>query len=212
MTTPVTMKWSGQIIEPVDGLAYIGRSPGQEHIFMCCGDSGHGLTHAAISAMIIRDLISGAPNEWEELYSPKRLSKHSAGAFISENANTMKQYLDWIQISDDYEKPDLLPGEGTLTRHGVHPVALYCDENNIIHTMSAVCPHLGGIVHWNQAEKTWDCPCHGSRFAATGEVLNGPAISDLAQVPAKSTDEIQALTDEQIPKNLLKNPIAKENL
>ncbi|KYG63633.1 oxidoreductase [Bdellovibrio bacteriovorus] len=203
MTVPVSMKWSGQIIEPVDGLAYIGRSPGQEHIYMCTGDSGHGLTHAAIAAMIFRDLIDGAPNEWEELYSPVRLKARGARDLISETANTFVQYLDWFYLEDEIAKDSLLPGEGTLTRHKGSPVALYCDQNNKIHAMSAVCPHLGGVVHWNQAEKTWDCPCHGSRFAATGEVLNGPAIEDLRPTEVTSSDEIQALNDSEKPKEVL---------
>lgn len=199
MTTPVTMKWSGQLMEPVDGLAYIGRSPGQDHIFMCTGDSGHGITHGAIAAMLFRDLIDGTPNEWEELYSPKRLKARGVRNLLSENANTFVQYLDWFYLDDDAEKESLLPGDGTLTRHGATPIALYCDENNKIHALNATCPHLGGVVHWNQAEKTWDCPCHGSRFAATGEVLNGPALENLKPVPTLPSDQIQERTSTNLP-------------
>lgn len=192
LTVPVTMKWSGQIIEPADGLAFIGRSPGEEHVYFCSGDSGHGITHGAIAGMIFRDLIEGTPNEWVELYSPSR--KTLTRDFFKENTNTVAQYFDWLYLNDELKQSYLTPGEGTLVRHGMKPVAIYCDENNQMHRMSAVCPHLGGVVHWNQAEKTWDCPCHGSRFAATGEVLNGPANQDLSPADARPEDEIQKLS------------------
>lgn len=176
---PMTFHWSGQIIEPIDGLAYIGRNPGDENIYIACGDSGHGLTHGSIAAMIIRDLIQGNENEWATLYSPDRINFKATTEYLKENASTVYQYKDRLHIDKDLRQEFLPAGEGTLLERGGEKLAIYRDENYQLHVMNAVCPHLGGVVHWNEAEKTWDCPCHGSRFSCTGEVLNGPAIGPL---------------------------------
>lgn len=191
--TAVTVKWSGQIIEPADGLAYIGKSPGQENIYICCGDSGHGITHGAIAAIIFKDLVEGHPNSWLETYNPQRLNFRASQQLLKENLNNLTQYRDLMYLEKALTQKSLKPGEGTLARHGLEPIALYCDENNQIHRFSALCPHLAGVVHWNSFEKTWDCPCHGSRFSATGEVLNGPAIENLRPGGYRKSDEIQSV-------------------
>ncbi|MNJ99826.1 Gamma-glutamylputrescine oxidoreductase [compost metagenome] len=183
----LTYKWSGQIIEPVDGLAYIGLNPGDEKTVISCGDSGHGLTHAGITAMITRDLLQGSPNEWVDLYSPSRMNLKATKKYIQENANTMRQYKDRLHLSKDLKHEHLIAGEGTLVEHGTEKFALYKDNEDQLFCFRAVCPHLGGVVHWNSAERTWDCPCHGSRFSATGEVLNGPAIIPLTAAPLPPT-------------------------
>jgi glycine/D-amino acid oxidase-like deaminating enzyme/nitrite reductase/ring-hydroxylating ferredoxin subunit len=176
----VEFRWSGQVIEPVDGLAYIGRNPGDKgHIFVATGDSGQGMTHGTIAGMLIRDLILGQANEWEPLYDPSRKSLRSAAEYVRENLNVAKQYIDYVTPGEVRSEDQIRPREGAVVRHGRKKLAVYRDESGRLHRASAVCPHLGCIVHWNSLERTWDCPCHGSRFGIDGSVLNGPAAGGL---------------------------------
>jgi glycine/D-amino acid oxidase-like deaminating enzyme/nitrite reductase/ring-hydroxylating ferredoxin subunit len=187
-------RWSGQIMEPIDGMAYIGKNPGDEdNVYIISGDSGHGLTHGTIAGILIKDLINGRENAWANLYDPSRLYAKSLGTFISEAAHSTWPYADWIYPSDVKSVHEIEPGEGAVVREGLSKTAVYKDEMNHLHCVSAVCPHLGGIVRWNSAEKTWDCPCHGSRFDRFGQVLNGPAISELppAADPSVPTEEFE---------------------
>ncbi len=175
-------RWSGQVMEPVDYLGFIGRNPGDsKNVYIATGDSGHGMTHATIAGMLITDLIMERTNPWETLYDPARitLSAPSATEFLKENLNVAAQYKDWVTPGDAPTAASLLPETGCVLRKGATKVAVYCDKNGSLHEHSAVCPHLGCIVNWNDVEKSWDCPCHGSRFDAMGKLLSGPAITDL---------------------------------
>lgn len=188
-----TMKWSGQIIEPMDGLAYIGHNPGDtENIFVATGDSGHGLTHGTIAGLLLSDQIAGRENPWTTLYNPSRVNLRGIGNYLKENWQSASPYSDWLTSGEVDSIDDVGPGEGAVVRDGLRKLAVYRDPHGILHLLSATCPHLGGVVRWNAAEKTWDCPCHGSRFAAKGEVLNGPAIGGLEEVgdPRESSREI----------------------
>src|SRR5205823_79002 len=174
--------WSGEIMETVDGLAFIGRNPGDgDNILIATGDSGMGLTHGTIAGMLLSDLILGQANPWMQLYDPSRKPVRAAWTFAKENLNVAGQYFDWLKGSEVSSSAEIAPGHGAVRRRGVSKVALFRDEQDQLHECSAVCPHLGCIVTWNDAEKTWDCPCHGSRFAGDGKVRHGPAISDLAR-------------------------------
>jgi glycine/D-amino acid oxidase-like deaminating enzyme/nitrite reductase/ring-hydroxylating ferredoxin subunit len=181
----IAYRWSGQIMEPVDGLGYMGKNPGDDNIYIITGDSGNGMTHATIGAMIISDAILGIKNKWEELYSPSRISLKSIGDFAKETANMASQYLDWVKASDLKNTADLNAGEGGVLSSGLKKIAVYRDYDNTLHAFSAVCPHLGCIVQWNTNEKSFDCPCHGSRFASDGTVMNGPAKTDLSPIHVK---------------------------
>ena len=178
--------WSGQIIEPVDSLAYIGLNPGNQHIYVITGDSGNGLTHATLGAKLISDLIRELPNACEELYRPSRISLLSAAEYAGHNANVLRQYGDWVTAGDVATVDEVPVGAGCVVRNGLHPIAAYRDGHGELQTCSAICPHLGGMVRWNGLEKTWDCPCHGSRFSTTGAVLNGPANVPLAPIDQAS--------------------------
>lgn len=183
----VEYKWSGQVMEPVDGLGYIGRNPSDKrHILVATGDSGQGMTHATIAGVLLTDLIQDRPNEWETLYDPSRKSLRSAAEYLKENVNVAKQYLDYVSPGEARSVDDIGSGEGALVRQGLTKLAVYRDESGAIHALSAVCPHLGCMVHWNSLERTWDCPCHGSRFAVDGAVLNGPAAAGLAPANLES--------------------------
>jgi glycine/D-amino acid oxidase-like deaminating enzyme/nitrite reductase/ring-hydroxylating ferredoxin subunit len=176
----VECRWSGQVMEPVDGLAYIGRNPGdKDHILVATGDSGHGMTHGTIAGILLTDLILGRPNPWERLYDPSRKSLKSAAEYLKENVNVAKQYLDYISRGEVGSVDEIRPGHGAVIRQGLSKLAVYRDEQGALHARTAVCPHLGCIVHWNSLEGTWDCPCHGSRFGIDGAVLNGPAVAGL---------------------------------
>jgi len=177
----VEHRWSGQVLEPVDGVAYIGRCrPSEKNIYVATGDSGQGMTHGMIAGMLIRDLIAGRPNRWADLYDPSRVTLRAAGTYLSDNVNTAAQYLDWFKPGD-VKAADRIPADsGRILRRGTHLLACYRDPAGDLHACSAVCTHLGGIVAWNDAAKSWDCPCHGSRFDVDGNVLNGPAVQPLA--------------------------------
>jgi glycine/D-amino acid oxidase-like deaminating enzyme/nitrite reductase/ring-hydroxylating ferredoxin subunit len=179
----VEFQWSGQVMEPVDGLAYIGRNPGDKgHIFVATGDSGHGMTHGTIAGMLICDLIMGRANPWERLYDPSRKSLKSVGEYMKENLNVARQYVDYVTPGEVRPEAEIRPGQGAVVRHGLKKLAVYRDEAGGFHRLTAVCPHLGCIVRWNSLERTWDCPCHGSRFSVEGSVLNGPALGGLEKV------------------------------
>ncbi len=182
-------RWSGQVYEPVDYLAYLGRNPmDDENVYVATGDSGHGITHGVIAGVLISDLILGLRNPWEALYDPSRVSLRAAGEFVRANLKVARHYLEWVTGAGGEEESAqaVAPGCGAVLRRGGRPVALYRDEDGAPHELSAVCTHLGCIVHWNDAAKTWDCPCHGSRFSPEGEVINGPAQTGLGPAPEEA--------------------------
>jgi glycine/D-amino acid oxidase-like deaminating enzyme/nitrite reductase/ring-hydroxylating ferredoxin subunit len=175
-------RWSGMVMETLDGLGYIGRDPsGEKNVYIATGDSGMGMTHGTIAGILISDLILGRPNSWVDLYDPKRFPLRATGEYVTENTNIAAQYRDWFTGSDVKSVDEIQPREGAVVRRGLTKLAIYRDADGTLHTHSAVCPHLGGVVRWNPAERTWDCPCHGSRFHATGEPLHGPAHTGLAK-------------------------------
>lgn len=183
MIEAIEYRWSGQVMEPVDGLAFIGRNPlDADNVFIATGDSGNGMTHGTIAGILLTDLIQGRDNEWESIYDPARKTLKSAVDFASENLNVAAQYTDYVTPGDVDSTAEIKPGEGAIIRRGLTKVAAYTDDAGRIHEYSAVCPHLGCIVDWNSSEKTWDCPCHGSRFAADGKVFQGPANNDLEPI------------------------------
>lgn len=179
----VAHRWSGQVFEPADGLSMIGPDPsGGEHVFIVTGDSGHGLTHGAFGGVLLADLISGEANPWADLYDPGRTSLRSLGTYASENLNVARQYAEWLTGGDVDSADRIGPGHGAVIREGLKKVAAYRDESGALHRHSAVCPHLGGIVRFNEVEKSWDCPCHGARFGTDGRVLSGPSPVGLEAV------------------------------
>jgi glycine/D-amino acid oxidase-like deaminating enzyme/nitrite reductase/ring-hydroxylating ferredoxin subunit len=181
MVQDIPLRWSGQIMEPIDGLAFIGRDPGEDNIYVATGDSGNGMTHGTIAGMLLTDLIQQRPNVWETLYDPSRKSLKALRSFAQENFNVARQYGKYLTGGDEDSVTDLPPDQGAVLRRGAKKIAVYRAEDGTLYHRSAVCTHLGCIVEWNATEKTWDCPCHGSRFdKVDGHVVNGPAIKGLA--------------------------------
>jgi Rieske Fe-S protein len=175
-------QWSGQVMETIDGLAFIGRNPGDDHVFIATGDCGMGLTHGTIAGLLIKDLILGRDNPWKSLYDPSRKSVRAAFEFAKENLNVAGQYAKWVTPGEVSSVDKIERGSGGVIRKGLSKIAVYRDPSGELHQRSAVCTHLGCIVAWNPTEKSWDCPCHGSRFGPTGNILNGPAVKPLEPV------------------------------
>lgn len=180
--------WSGQVFNPVDTLAFIGRNPGDKNIYIATGDCGNGLTHGTIAGILIPDLIAGIDTPWKEIYEPSRKTIFAATKFIEENFNSVSQYKDWFTPDEKKQVEQLIPEEGILLREGIKKIAVYKDTKGNIHIHSAFCTHLGGCLQWNHGEKSWDCPVHGARFDGCGSVLNGPALNPLQ--PEKESKEL----------------------
>ncbi|MBT1702555.1 FAD-dependent oxidoreductase [Chryseosolibacter indicus] len=178
----IVYHWSGQVMEPVDALAFIGKNPGDKSTYIATGDSGNGMTHGTISGMLIADLIQGIENPWEKIYDPSRITAKATKEYLTEVSNMTVQYLDYLSPGDIKTINELEPNQGAIMNLGVKKAAVYRDEKNVLHTYSAICPHLGCVVQWNGSEKSFDCPCHGSRFTTEGKVVNGPAKSDLKKI------------------------------
>ncbi|MBA3545405.1 MAG: FAD-dependent oxidoreductase [Nannocystis sp.] len=189
---PVVERWSGMVLESMDGLAFIGPDPeGGANVYVATGDSGMGMTHGTIAGMLIRDLILGRENPWADLYDPRRKPVLAARDFLRENLNVGVQYASWIGPGEVKSVADIVAGSGALLRHGASKLAVYRDDAGQVHACSAACTHLGCPVAWNSTESTWDCTCHGSRFDRHGKVINGPANSDLQPL---SPDDLKAIT------------------
>ncbi|PRY04278.1 glycine/D-amino acid oxidase-like deaminating enzyme [Pontibacter ummariensis] len=180
MAGEVRYLWSGQVQEPVDGLAYIGRYPCDfDNMYVATGDSGQDVTHATIGGILITDLIMGRKNPWAKLYDPTRSGMKGAGEFMKYNLNVATQAKDYVTPGEVEDPAQVMPGTGGIMRDGTNKVAVYCDQDGVRHKFSAVCTHMGCLVHWNNVEHSWDCPCHGSRYDPLGRVVTGPARKDL---------------------------------
>lgn len=178
----IDYKWSGQIFEPVDHLAFIGKNQGCERVYVITGDSGDGLTHFTLAGRLVADEIEGKENEWAKTYSPKRVGSvlKSLPSLVTHDLQINAQYKRFLQ-SDITDIEDLVPGTGgVLNPKTKKPMAVYKDEAGKVHTFSALCPHLKGVVCWNHAEKSFDCPVHGSRFSKEGVCVSGPAKANLS--------------------------------
>jgi glycine/D-amino acid oxidase-like deaminating enzyme/nitrite reductase/ring-hydroxylating ferredoxin subunit len=172
--------WSGQVMEPVDGLAYIGRNPlDKDNVYVATGDSGNGMTHGTIAGILLTDLVSGRDNPWAKLYDPSRVTLRAAKRYLAENAPVAAHLGSLFTGGEVASADEIKPGEGAILRRGLQKIACYRTAAGELIERSAVCRHLGCIVEWNSTEKSWDCPCHGSRYAPDGHVLNGPARTGL---------------------------------
>lgn len=177
----VDHRWSGQVIETHDGLPYIGETA--ERQFVATGFAGNGMTLGTLAAMMACDALSGRRNPWQNLFAPGRTTLASVWEYARENFD-YPYYLvrDRLLGPETATVDDIPRGEGRVLRVAGRRLACSRNPHGKLTKLSAVCTHLGCIVHWNSAEKTWDCPCHGSRFQATGEVLAGPAEAPLEAV------------------------------
>jgi glycine/D-amino acid oxidase-like deaminating enzyme/nitrite reductase/ring-hydroxylating ferredoxin subunit len=182
----VDYRWSAQDNTSVDALPLVGRmTPFESRVLMATGFAKWGMTNGTAAALVLSDLVLGRENQWAGLFDPRRVNlRASASRLISENAP-----VGWRMVADRITKPgrraidDLAPGEGDIVRHRGEKVAAYRGEQGDLIAVSPTCTHLGCQVNFNRAERSWDCPCHGSRFATDGEVLQGPAVHRLERKP-----------------------------
>ena len=191
----IVYQWSGQVMEPVDSLAYIGKNPGDDNIYIITGDSGNGMTHGTLGGMILTDIITGKQNPWINLYDPSRITLKASDDYLHEVGNMTAQFADWVSAGDIKDAGKLKPGEGGILSEGLTKMTVYRDEENNLHVCTAVCPHLGAILQWNADEKSFDCPMHGSRFTTEGKVINGPANVDLKKIEIQEGELIRAQQD-----------------
>jgi glycine/D-amino acid oxidase-like deaminating enzyme/nitrite reductase/ring-hydroxylating ferredoxin subunit len=175
-----THRWSGQVMDTIDYMSFTGRNPGNENVYVHTGDSGQGITHGVVASLIISRLITTGKAQWADAYDPSRKTASAIGTFISENLTAVKNFAEYIAPGELSSLDELKPGQGAIVRDGMSKTAAYRDESGKLYVKSAACTHLGCHLHWNSLERCWDCPCHGSHFAVDGSVLNGPAISPLA--------------------------------
>ena len=140
------------------------------------------MTHSTVAGMLLTDLILGRQNPWEALYDPARWTSQACSEYIRDNSEVVTGLTEWFTPGDLHTPDDIAPGSGAVIQRGFGKTAVYRDSYGSFHESSAVCSHLGCIVSWNSAEQTWDCPCHGSRFAAKGKVIRGPATCGLEEV------------------------------
>src|SRR5918997_108213 len=185
----IEYRWSGQVMEPQDSLAFIGHNPGdnRNNIYIATGDSGNGITHGTIAGILLKDLILGMSNPWTALYDPSRKPRKVPGAKSEEGGEAQSQEAGKPTDQDEQEndkkksssksEEKMVSLENLKERQGIvleeEKIAAYKDPTGQLHTYSAVCTHLGCTVTWNNSEKSFDCPCHGSRFSSSGTVING---------------------------------------
>jgi Rieske Fe-S protein len=173
-------RWSGQVIETHDGLPYIGETA--ERQFVATGFSGNGMTFGTLSAMMARDAILGRPNPWREVFNPHRTSvRAGTWDYLKENKDyAMYMVRDRLTTKHATTLRAVRPGQGQVVKLDGERVAVYRNAQGVVQMCSAICTHMGCDVHFNAAETSWDCPCHGSRFRTDGSVIAGPAESPLA--------------------------------
>lgn len=182
-TEEIVYRWAAQNYSPADSLPYIGTSPLQKNVYIATGFEADGLIYGTAAGIIISDLITGRYNSWAEVFDPKRFTPGaSAEKTIKENLDVLTHLLkDYVIRGTEKELSSVTSGQGKIIEYEGRKAAAYRDETGTLHVVSAVCPHMGCIVHWNNAERSWDCPCHGSRFGTDGLLLEGPAFMDLEQ-------------------------------
>ena len=181
----IPYRWSSQYFNPTDGLAYIGHLPGHpKNMFVATGYAGIGMTNSHIAAVVLTDLITKGKSEYEHLFNPNRI-KPVAGFsnFVKEAADVVGRFIgDRFSIEKIHDLVEIAPGEAKVVKYEGHTLALYKDEEGQLHACNSACTHIKCTVGWNSAEKSWDCPCHGSRFSYDGTMLTGPARKDLEQL------------------------------
>lgn len=202
----VTHRWGAQNYKAADYLPYIGPKSEGSRIFVGTGFSSHGLTYGTVAAQVMSDQIAGVDNPYSEIYRPNRFNPvKSAPKFIKENVDVFVTFMkDYLLKKNKESFADVKIGEGKVIEENGHKLAVFRNENDGLQICSAVCTHMGCIVRFNNAEQSWDCPCHGSRFDTSGEVIEGPALKALASLSeltgkngkAFSIDEDDKRTDQ----------------
>ena len=180
----LTHRWSGQVIETPDGLPYIGKMA--DHQYAATGFAGNGMTFGTLAGIMMADAIAGRPNPWADLFDPGRGAiRRGLWDYVKENTD-YPYYMMRDRFAGAHGKSlrAVKRGHGSIIEHDGQKVAAYRAPDGVLTTVSATCTHMGCIVGWNEAERTWDCPCHGSRFTPQGNVISGPAERPLPEIDA----------------------------
>lgn len=177
----VAYRWSTQDNSTLDGVPYIGRyGPTSRHLYVATGFGGWGMTNGTVAGMLLRDLILERDNSWSSVFDPNRVKLTGLSDLVGQVGDIAKHFVG--DRMTDATVEDIAPGEGKIVDTPNGKAAMYKGEDGTLHALSAACTHMGCFVLWNPAEKSWDCPCHGSRFATDGQVLHGPANEALQQL------------------------------
>lgn len=176
----INYRWSGQVVETNDGLPLIGET--SERQFVATGFAGNGMTFGTLSGLMIRDAVIGRSNPWKDVFEPSRIQlRGGTWRYLTENSDYPRYYAqDRLMPADVDSLADVPAGSGRIVTLSGEKVAAYRDPHGNLTCVSPICTHMGCIVHWNRAERTWDCPCHGARYSPDGKVIAGPAESPLA--------------------------------
>ena len=174
----VLYSWSTQDYEPSDRVPLIGQSsPTARHVYVATGFQGWGMTTGTVAGMLLSDLIMGQKNPWEQVFNPNRVELTGFAKLAKEQVNVAKELVAGYVASRESENIPI--GEGRVIEGDQGKFAVYRHPDGTNHVLSPICTHMGCVVEWNNADKSWDCPCHGSRFTAEGKVFDGPALHDL---------------------------------
>ncbi len=176
-------RWSAQVVEPADGLPFIGKPEAGQELYVAQGFAGNGMTFGTLSAMLLTDALLGRANPFAALYRANRFKATAAlPSVVSENIETAGHLISGHLLPVSHEPLAALPlGEGRIVKANGEKLAVYRDQDGTLHAVSAICTHQGCQVAFNAMERSWDCPCHGSRFDVEGRVLDGPAKKPLAK-------------------------------
>jgi glycine/D-amino acid oxidase-like deaminating enzyme/nitrite reductase/ring-hydroxylating ferredoxin subunit len=186
----VKYRWSTQDNGTLDRVPYVGRyTPISHNVYVATGFGGWGMTNSTAAAMILCDLIVGRENPWAELYDPNRVNLTSVPELVKQGVDVAKHFV--VDRLPEATPAELEPGDGKIVRTDAGDLAMYKAEDGAITALSPACTHMGCFVQWNPAEKSWDCPCHGSRFATDGRVIQGPAIKDLEQIDVNQQGAVE---------------------
>jgi glycine/D-amino acid oxidase-like deaminating enzyme/nitrite reductase/ring-hydroxylating ferredoxin subunit len=185
----VRRAWSSQIVRAADGVPMIGRNAASKHVFVATGFDGNGMTYGAMAGRLLAEECLGKKSRLAHFVEATRFTPAASfKSFVTENVDFPAYFVkDAVAGTEAKSVEEVEKGDGKLVRVGGKRVAVYRDSANKVHAVSAVCTHMGCHVHFNGAEKTWDCPCHGSRFGVDGEVIDGPAVTALAPVDLNET-------------------------
>lgn len=176
----IEYQWSAQLFESADGLPYIGKAPFGRNLWVATGFSGTGMTFGTVAGLVLSDLIMGKSHAWEKLYKPSRISLSALTQLMKFGWANMKHVVfDRLRSAKKGTGDDLVAGEGRVMSVNGKKAAVYKSGSGKVTRLSPICTHAGCVVNWNDAEGTWDCPCHGSRFSGEGKVIVGPAVKDL---------------------------------
>lgn len=192
----IPFHWSTQDCMTLDGVPYVGNyTSDTPNLYVATGFGKWGMTNSTVSAMLLRDLIVNGKSQWEDVYSPSRFNMAaSMKHMITENANVAVNLVEG-KLSPIPDDVDIKPGEGKVIDIDGHRAGAYRDAKGSLHVVDTTCTHMGCELNWNTAEKSWDCPCHGSRFNVDGEVIEGPAVRSLNS--GKSVNTVEKLIKDE---------------